>query len=84
MGVPPPQLLYEEDSSRISTEFPDHFRLHQGDQPVSRKIPPVGGCNIQDRVAEHGEKIFNPNRGSKTHVYMCGLRGMGARHRRKP
>lgn len=31
---------------------------------------------IQDRVAEHGEEIFNLIEDPATHVYMCGLRGM--------
>ena len=31
---------------------------------------------IQDRVLEHADEIFTMIEDPKTHVYMCGLRGM--------
>ncbi|NQV09777.1 MAG: ferredoxin-NADP reductase [Cyanobacteria bacterium] len=76
MGVPTtPNLLYEEDFQSYLAEFPDHFRYTKA---ISReqKNPSGGRMYIQDRVAEHGEEIFNLIEDPKTHVYMCGLRGM--------
>ena len=31
---------------------------------------------IQDRVLEHAEEIFNMIENPKTHIYLCGLKGM--------
>ncbi len=76
MGVPTtPNLLYEEDFQSYLAEFPDHFRYTKA---ISREQqnPSGGRMYIQDRVAEHGEEIFNLIEDPKTHVYMCGLRGM--------
>ena len=76
MGVPTtPNLLYEEDLQGYLAEFPDNFRYTKA---ISREQqnPSGGRMYIQDRVAEHGDEIFTMIEDSKTHVYMCGLRGM--------
>ena len=76
MGVPTtPNLLYEEDLQAYQAEFPDNFRYTKA---ISREQqnPSGGRMYIQDRVAEHGEEIFTMIEDPKTHVYMCGLRGM--------
>lgn len=76
MGVPTtPNLLYEDDLQSYLHHFPDNFRYTKA---ISReqKNPSGGRMYIQDRVAEHGEEIFNMIEDPKTHVYMCGLRGM--------
>jgi ferredoxin--NADP+ reductase len=76
MGVPTtPNLLYEEDLQSYLCEFPDNFRYTKA---ISREQqnPSGGRMYIQDRVAEHGDEIFTMIEDPKTHVYMCGLRGM--------
>ena len=76
MGVPTTaNLLYEDDFQSYLAEYPDNFRYTKA---ISReeKNPSGGRMYIQDRVAEHGEEIFNLIEDSRTHVYMCGLRGM--------
>lgn len=76
MGVPTtPNLLYEEDLQSYLAAFPDNFRYTKA---ISREQqnPSGGRMYIQDRVAEHGEEIFAWIEDPKTHVYMCGLRGM--------
>jgi ferredoxin--NADP+ reductase len=76
MGVPTTaNLLYEDDFQSYLAEYPDNFRYTKA---ISReeKNPSGGRMYIQDRVAEHGEEIFNLIEDPRTHVYMCGLRGM--------
>ncbi len=76
MGVPTTaNLLYEDDFQSYLSHFPDNFRYTKA---ISREQqnPSGGRMYIQDRVAEHGEEIFNMIEDPKTHVYMCGLRGM--------
>ncbi len=76
MGVPTTaNLLYEDDFQSYLAAFPDHFRYTKA---ISREQqnPSGGRMYIQDRVAEHGEEIFSWIEDPKTHVYMCGLRGM--------
>ncbi|MFM7466037.1 MAG: phycobilisome linker polypeptide [Cyanobium sp.] len=76
MGVPTtPNLLYEEDFQSYLSAFPDHFRYTKA---ISREENNASGGRmyIQDRVLEHADEIFALIEDPKTHVYMCGLRGM--------
>jgi ferredoxin--NADP+ reductase len=76
MGAPKtPNLLYDEDFRRYQAEFPDNFRYTTA---ISREQENAKGGRmyIQDRVLEHAEEIFALIENPKTHVYMCGLRGM--------
>ncbi len=76
MGVPKtPNLLYEDDFQRYLTEYPENFRYTKA---ISREQqnPSGGRMYIQDRVTEHADEIFGLIEDPKTHVYMCGLRGM--------
>jgi ferredoxin--NADP+ reductase len=76
MGVPTTaNLLYEDDFQSYLAEYPENFRYTKA---ISReeKNPSGGRMYIQDRVAQHGEEIFNLIEDPRTHVYMCGLRGM--------
>ena len=76
MGVPKtPNLLYEDDLQRYLAEYPEHFRYTKA---ISREEqnPSGGRMYIQDRVTEHADEIFSLIEDSRTHVYMCGLRGM--------
>jgi ferredoxin--NADP+ reductase len=76
MGVPKtPNLLYEDDFQRYLAEYPENFRYTKA---ISREQqnPSGGRMYIQDRVTEHADEIFALIEDPKTHVYMCGLRGM--------
>jgi len=76
MGAPKtPNLLYDDDLKRYQAEFPDNFRYTTA---ISREQQNAKGGRmyIQDRVLEHADEIFGLIENSKTHVYMCGLRGM--------
>lgn len=76
MGAPKtPNLLYDEDLQRYEAEFPDNFRYTKA---ISREQQNAKGGRmyIQDRVLEHADEIFSMIEDPKTHVYMCGLKGM--------
>ncbi len=76
MGVPKtPNLLYDADFEHYLREFPENFRYTKA---ISReqKNTKGGRMYIQDRVLEHADEIFTMIEDPKTHVYMCGLRGM--------
>lgn len=76
MGVPTtPNLLYEDDFRRYEAEYPENFRYTKA---ISREQqnPEGGRMYIQDRVTEHADEIFSLIEDPRTHVYMCGLRGM--------
>jgi ferredoxin--NADP+ reductase len=76
MGAPKtPNLLYDADFEHYQSEFPDHFRYTKA---ISREQQNAKGGRmyIQDRVLEHADEIFAMIENPKTHVYMCGLKGM--------
>ena len=76
MGAPKTaNLLYDEDFLHYEKEFPDNFRYTKA---ISREQQNAKGGRmyIQDRVLEHADEIFALIEDPKTHVYMCGLRGM--------
>jgi ferredoxin--NADP+ reductase len=76
MGVPTtPNLLYEEDFQSYLDAYPDNFRYTKA---ISREEKNASGGRmyIQDRVLEHADEIFSLIEDPKTHVYMCGLKGM--------
>ena len=76
MGAPKTaNLLYDDDFNRYEAEFPDNFRYTKA---ISREQQNAKGGRmyIQDRVLEHAEEIFALIEDPRTHVYMCGLRGM--------
>ena len=76
MGAPTTaNLLYDDDFERYQQEFPDNFRYTKA---ISREQQNAKGGRmyIQDRVSENADEIFAWIENPKTHVYMCGLRGM--------
>jgi ferredoxin--NADP+ reductase len=76
MGAPKTaNLLYEDDLQRYLSDFPENFRYTKA---ISReeKNAKGGRMYIQDRVLENADEIFAMIENPKTHVYMCGLRGM--------
>jgi ferredoxin--NADP+ reductase len=70
-----PNVLYKEELEEIKAKYPDNFRL---DYAISREQKNASGGKmyIQDRVAEHAAEIWEKLQSDKTHVYICGLRGM--------
>jgi ferredoxin--NADP+ reductase len=76
MGSPTTaNLLYDDDFNRYQEQYPDNFRYTKA---ISREQQNANGGRmyIQDRVSENAEEIFSWIENPKTHVYMCGLRGM--------
>ena len=76
MGAPKTaNLLYDDDFNNYLKEYPDNFRYTKA---ISREEQNSKGGRmyIQDRVSEHANEIFAMIEDPKTHVYMCGLRGM--------
>lgn len=75
-GIPTTaNILYKEELEELQSQYPDNFRLTYA---ISReqKNEAGGRMYIQDRVAEHADEIWNLLKDEKTHVYICGLRGM--------
>ena len=76
MGSPTTaNLLYDADFNHYQSQFPDNFRYTKA---ISREEQNAKGGRmyIQDRVSENADEIFSWIENPKTHVYMCGLRGM--------
>lgn len=70
-----PNVLYKEELEELAHKYPDNFRLTCA---ISReqKNPQGGKMYIQDRIAEHAEELWKLIQEEKTHVYICGLKGM--------
>jgi ferredoxin--NADP+ reductase len=70
-----PNVLYKEELEEIQHKYPDNFRLTCA---ISReqKNAQGGKMYIQHRVAEHAEELWKLVKHEKTHVYICGLKGM--------
>ncbi len=76
MGAPKSaNLLYEEDLQRYIAENPDNFKYTKA---ISREQQNTKGGRmyIQDRVLESANELFNMIENEKTHIYLCGLKGM--------
>jgi len=76
MGAPKSaNLLYEEDLQWYLTEFPENFKYTKA---ISREQQNTKGGRmyIQDRVLESANELFNMIEDEKTHIYLCGLKGM--------
>ncbi|MCS7029975.1 MAG: hypothetical protein NZL92_00380 [Gloeomargarita sp. SKYG116] len=75
-GIPTtPNILYKDELEALQAQYPDQFRLTYA---ISReqKNSEGGRMYIQHRVAEHAEELWDLLQQPKTHVYICGLRGM--------
>jgi len=76
MGVPySNSLLYDDEHVEYKAKYPDQF---QYDYAISREQKNAAGQKmyIQTKMAEYTEELWNLMQDSKTHVYMCGLKGM--------
>ena len=76
MGAPKSaNLLYEEDLQRYLQNYPENFKYTKA---ISREQQNTKGGRmyIQDRVLESANELFNMIEDEKTHIYLCGLKGM--------
>jgi len=76
MGAPKSaNLLYEEDLQRYLADNPDNFKYTKA---ISREQQNTKGGRmyIQDRVLESANELFNMIEDERTHIYLCGLKGM--------
>merc|ERR1711941_37837 len=76
MGVPySKSLLYDDEHTAYKKEFPDQFKF---DYAVSREDKNAAGQKmyIQTKMAEYAEELWELMQSPKTHIYMCGLKGM--------
>ena len=76
MGAPKTaNLLYDSDFEDYKSQFPENFRYTKA---ISREQnnSKGGRMYIQDRVLEHADEIFSLIENPKTHIYLCGLKGM--------
>jgi ferredoxin--NADP+ reductase len=70
-----PNVLYKDELEEIQHKYPDNFRLTYA---ISReqKNAEGGKMYIQDRIAENADELWSLIQDEKTHVYICGLKGM--------
>ncbi len=76
MGAPKTaNLLYDEDFEHYKSQFPDNLRYTKA---ISREQQNSSGGRmyIQDRVLENADELFSMIEDEKTHIYLCGLKGM--------
>ena len=76
MGAPKSaNLLYEEDFQHYLKNYPENFKYTKA---ISREQQNAKGGRmyIQDRVLESANELFNMIEDEKTHIYLCGLKGM--------
>ena len=68
-------LLYDDEHQTYKKEYPDQFRY---DYAVSREDKNAAGQKmyIQTKMAEYAEELWEMMQDEKTHIYMCGLKGM--------
>merc|ERR1711879_459494 len=76
MGVPySKSLLYDDEHTEYTSKYPDQFRY---DYAVSREDKNAAGQKmyIQTKMAEYRDELWELMQSPKTHIYMCGLKGM--------
>jgi len=76
LGVPySNSLLYDEEWKQMQKEFPDQFRY---DYAISDEMLNKEGKKmwVQHKVMEFSDEMWPMIKDEKTHVYMCGLKGM--------
>merc|ERR1712125_58033 len=76
MGVPySKSLLYDDEHQEYKAKYPDQFKY---DYAVSREQKNEAGQKmyIQTKMAEYADELWEMMQSPKTHIYMCGLKGM--------
>ncbi|NJN24410.1 MAG: ferredoxin-NADP reductase [Acaryochloridaceae cyanobacterium RL_2_7] len=68
-------ILYKDDLEQMERDYPENFKLTCA---ISREQqnPEGGKMYIQHRIAEHADRLWELIQQEKTHVYICGLKGM--------
>eukprot|EP00927_Polykrikos_kofoidii_P047582 TRINITY_DN41815_c0_g1_i1.p1 TRINITY_DN41815_c0_g1~~TRINITY_DN41815_c0_g1_i1.p1 ORF type:complete len:481 (-),score=69.99 TRINITY_DN41815_c0_g1_i1:100-1368(-) len=76
LGVPyEASLLYDAEHRDYAEKFPSQFRY---DYAISREQRDAVGQKmyIHNKMAEYGEELWDLMQSPKTHVFVCGLKGM--------
>jgi ferredoxin--NADP+ reductase len=76
LGVPyAASLLYDDENQEMKAKFADRYRY---DYAISREQKNAAGQKmyIQTKMAEYTEELWEMMKSPKTHIYMCGLKGM--------
>jgi ferredoxin--NADP+ reductase len=76
LGVPySKSLLYDDENKEYKAKYPDQFRY---DYAISREQKNSAGekMYIQTRLKEYAEEVWGLMKQPKTHLYVCGLKGM--------
>jgi len=76
LGVPyAKSLLYDDENQEFAKKYPDQFRYEYA---ISREQKNAAGQKmyIQTRLAEYANEVWDLMQSPKTHIYMCGLKGM--------
>jgi len=76
LGVPyAKSILYDDENQEYKKNFPDQYRYEYA---ISREQKNAAGekMYIQTRLKEYGEEIWDLMQMPKTHLYVCGLKGM--------
>jgi ferredoxin--NADP+ reductase len=76
LGVPfSKSILYDDENRAYKEKFPSQFRY---DYAVSREQKNAAGQKmyIQTRIAEYAQEVWDLMQQPKTHLYICGLKGM--------
>merc|ERR1711985_159268 len=76
LGVPySKSLLYDDENKEYKEKYPDQYRY---DYAVSREMKNAAGQKmyIQTRIAEYAQEVWDLMEMKKTHLYICGLKGM--------
>merc|ERR1719463_352490 len=76
LGVPyAKSLLYDDENKEYAEKFPKQFRYEYA---ISREQKNAAGQKmyIQTRLAEYAQEVWDLMQMPKTHLYVCGLKGM--------
>jgi len=76
LGVPTTgAVLYDDEWKVMRESYPDQFRY---DYAISNEMTTKDGqpMYVQHKMMEYGDEIWPLFEDPKTHVYMCGLKGM--------
>lgn len=79
LGVPYSEsLLYDEEWKEMQAEFPDQFRYDYAisGEEKSEKNKINGEMWVQHKMMRYTDDLWELVKDPKTHVYMCGLKGM--------
>jgi len=79
LGVPYSQsILYDEEWKEMQAEYPDQFRYDYAvsGEEKSEKNKINGEMWVQHKMMQYADDLWELVKDPKTHVYMCGLKGM--------